>query len=243
MTAFSVTTEQFSGPIDILLRMIEKRKMPINDVSLASITDDYIHFLQNIEKNSLSDQTHFILVASTLTLIKSKSILPTIDLTDDEESDIDALKKRLEIFSLYQHSSKHIKQKFTPEGIRFYSQTAKRQISFQPHSSIEKNKLQQALQEVFASVPQVEKKDSEKAYIRVAIHIEEMMDSLTERIQKTFSGDFSEFIKTYTGTVTEARDKKVYNAVGFLAMLELIKKGTLHVLQEHNFSNIRLEKS
>jgi segregation and condensation protein A len=242
MASFLVTTEQYEGPIDALLSMIEKRKLPVNDISLAAITDDYISFLRQLDSRSISDQTHFIVIASTLTLIKSKSILPSIDLSDEEESDIEALKKRLELFSLYQNASHKLKSVYSSSKNWFHPQSSKRKITFQPDPKVTAHDLRDSLREVFVNMPQASKKEPEKAYIRVAVHIEEMMDSLTHRMQKAISEDFSSFIKTYTNETKEPREKKVYNVVGFLAMLELVKKGTLHVLQDQNFSNISIEK-
>ena len=60
--SFKINVENFEGPIDALLQMIEKRKMTISDISLAEIADDYIHFIQKLENESLSNMTHFIFV-------------------------------------------------------------------------------------------------------------------------------------------------------------------------------------
>jgi hypothetical protein len=71
-----IKSEIFEGPLDLLLSLIEKRKLLINEVSLAKITDDYIAHIQNASEQSMRDQSNFILIASTLLLIKSKSLLP-----------------------------------------------------------------------------------------------------------------------------------------------------------------------
>jgi segregation and condensation protein A len=92
---FLVKTEAFEGPLDLLLHLIEKRKLLINEVSLIKITDDYIEYIQSHDNISLKNNAHFILVASTLVLIKSKSLLPTLELTREEEQDIEDLEARI----------------------------------------------------------------------------------------------------------------------------------------------------
>ena len=94
-SAYTVKTEAFEGPLDILLSLIEKRKLHINDVSLSKVADDFIAYINSIEEFPLEESADFILIASTLILIKSKSLLPTLDLSIEEEEDISTLEDRL----------------------------------------------------------------------------------------------------------------------------------------------------
>ena len=73
---FTVKTQSFEGPLDLLLDLIEKRKLFINDISLVKVTDDFIAHVRQFENLPMAESAHFILVASTLLLIKSKSLLP-----------------------------------------------------------------------------------------------------------------------------------------------------------------------
>ena len=239
MNAFTVTTEKFSGPIDALLQMIEKRKMPINDISLADITDDYIRFVQGLDEDSLSNKTHFIFIAATLTLIKSKSLLPALDLTDEEEGDIDELKRRIALLKEFQTASLGIKSRFQLQPQFYYPKTPKREISFQPYISLTQKNIHEALLSVLNEVP--EKPETKKeGYVKIAVHIEEMMQSLEDRITQALKTDFDSFIGSHINNTTESRQVRVYKVVGFLAMLELVKNGALKVLQKKNFSSIEI---
>ena len=82
---FEIQHEQFKGPFELLLNLIEERKLLINEVSLSKVTDDFITYLQQQEKFPMGESAHFILVAATLILIKSKSLLPTLELTSEEQ--------------------------------------------------------------------------------------------------------------------------------------------------------------
>ena len=240
--SFKVTIENFEGPIDALLQMIEKRKLAINDLSLAEITDDYIRFVSSLDNETLSNKTHFIFVASTLTLIKSKSLLPGLDLTEEEQGDIEDLKRRIELFKVFQESAQILKAKIGTRPIMFGSRSPKRSVEFNPHEGITLAVLRHSLAAVFAEVPEKPKLEKE-ATVRIAVHIEEMMDSLERRIQKAIKGDFNSFLGNYIKADMPPKQVRVYKVVGFLAMLELVKNGILHVLQDRNFSNIEIEKS
>src|SRR3990167_10380841 len=100
MTAkFAVKTQVFEGPLDLLLELISKRKLFVNDVSLSQVTDDFIAYIQEHDEFPLSESAEFILVASTLMLIKSRSLLPTLELTEEEEESIHDLEDRLALYA------------------------------------------------------------------------------------------------------------------------------------------------
>ena len=69
---FKIKTDVFEGPLELLLSLVEKRKLFINEISLAKIADDYIQHLEHHNAIPMEDSANFILVASTLVLIKSK---------------------------------------------------------------------------------------------------------------------------------------------------------------------------
>lgn len=235
---FKVNIEEFEGPIGLLLELIEKRKMPINDISLAEITDDFIRYIGAMETDLLSDKTYFIFVASTLVLIKSKSILPTLELTEEETQDINSLKKRIELFKIYQDASLELKSHMQKLPGFYYPKARKKEIIFSPHEGITPKTLYESMTLVFTEVPE-KPKTKKEGYIKIAVHIEEMMISLEERI-KTAATDFHSFVGNFMGDVTEPKQIRTYRVVGFLAMLELVKNGALDVLQENNFSDIAI---
>src|SRR3990167_6957510 len=96
--SYTVKTAAFEGPLDLLLDLVTKRKLFVNDVSLSQVTDDFIHYLEEHEEFPIGESAEFIVVASTLLLIKSRSLLPMIKLTDEEEESIHDLEDRLVIY-------------------------------------------------------------------------------------------------------------------------------------------------
>lgn len=241
MSTFRVTIENFEGPIDALLQMIEKRRLPINDITLVDIADDYIRFVSNMDSIALSERTQFIFIASTLTLIKSKSLLPSLQLNDEEEGDIEELKRRIHLLKVYQEGSEVLKKYMRSKPAWHFPRPRKREIKFQPHSDIKKESLYDAILHVFHQVPEVVNTKKEGS-VTIAVHIEHMMESLEKRIKIAIETDFNSFLGEHIKDGMEPKQVRVYKVVGFLAMLELVKNGAMHVMQKKNFSNINLEQ-
>ncbi|MCX6712768.1 MAG: segregation/condensation protein A, partial [Candidatus Vogelbacteria bacterium] len=98
MEEFLLKMANFEGPLDLLLSLIEKRKLHVSDVSLAQVTDDYIAFIRSGENISVENMANFILIASTLILIKSYSLISTLAVTEEEKADIKDLENRLKLY-------------------------------------------------------------------------------------------------------------------------------------------------
>ena len=96
---FKIAVGEFEGPNDLLLQLIEKKKLHISEVALADVAESFINHMQAsqaaISKAVMAD---FIYVASTLMLIKSLALLPTIETTPEEMASIEELEKRLALF-------------------------------------------------------------------------------------------------------------------------------------------------
>ena len=234
MPDFTIKTEHFEGPLELLLGMVEKRKLFINDFSLAQIADDYITFINKLENFPLRDITDFIVIASTLILIKSKSLLPNLELTLEEEEDIVDLEKRLKEYKLIKSLTKHIQERFG-RNVIFNSPGVNREPIFAPDKTISKESLLTAVTETIKRFPIVEKKENPKASIKKVISLEEMIDDLTVRIKSSLRLTFKEFAGT------SSKGEKVNLIVGFLAILELFKGGLVNLSQHENFSDIHIE--
>ena len=82
MAAFTVSTQQFNGPLETLFNLIEERKLSVSDVSLAEVTDAYLSYVEQLPELPLGETSQFILVASTLLLIKSRQLLPMLEFSN-----------------------------------------------------------------------------------------------------------------------------------------------------------------
>ena len=82
---YELKTEQFSGPIEKLWELIEEKKLEITELNLAEVTADFLNYLKTIEKVEPKLLADFVVIASRLLLIKSKALLPNLELTVEEE--------------------------------------------------------------------------------------------------------------------------------------------------------------
>jgi len=231
-TVYKVKTESFEGPLDLLLSLIEKRKLFINDISLSKVSDDYVTYIQTMENFPIADSADFILIASTLLLIKSKSLLPNLTLTEEEQGDIENLELRLKIYQRMRELSKHVKDKFG-DMIIFPAQPRKTELVFSPDESMTTTNFYQAIKNVICNLPKPEK-TLPKVIVKKIISLEETIENLTKRIQSSFKMSFREFSKF-------GQQEKVNVIVSFLAMLELVKQGVVRVNQERRTDDIQME--
>jgi len=229
---YQVKTHIFEGPLDTLLSLIEKRKLFINDISLAQVADDYIAYVKNLENFPIADSAHFILIASTLVLIKSKSLLPTLSLTEEEQGGIDDLQKRLVEYQKYKELSKHLRVRFG-KNIEYIRLPSKEKIVvFAPDKNTTVSKIFEIIKSVIRQIPK--KEFIPKAIVEKVISLEEMIESLTERIRKSMRMSFKDF----SG---HGKAEKLNVIVSFLAVLELVKQGIIRVTQDKEFRDIHME--
>jgi segregation and condensation protein A len=231
-TGFNITTDRYSGPLDLLIELIEKRKFLVNDISIASVADDYMQYVTQFEKSPLHDMAEFIVLASTLLLLKSKSLLPVLQLTDAEEESIDTLEIRLKHYQIYRNASKILIDTFGKKRQyerRFVPHTKPLFVT-DPYTTT--TALHRALVDVIAHLPK--KIEKPKVRVKTVVSLETMMLRLKERIEKQFTCTFSEF----TGSNAE----RVTIVVGFLAILEMIKQGSITVTQSEKFHDIAIER-
>ncbi|HAS80527.1 TPA: hypothetical protein DD445_00760 [Candidatus Nomurabacteria bacterium] len=239
---YQIKTKSFEGPFHLLLSLIEERKFFINDLSLAQVTEDYLNYLKKLQEDEsfLRDKktfeiSNFIVVAATLVLIKSKSLLPNLSLTSEEESDISILEDRLKLYELYTKLGGHVKDMFGEKIIFAPLERKNDVLIFLPDDQITKESMMTFAHDVLDKIPK--KVFLPKVEVKKVMSIEEMIDKLTERIEGALKMSFKDF----SGAI-KTREEKVVVIVGFLAMLELIRQGILHAVQENNFEDIMIEK-
>ncbi len=229
---FKVKTQSFEGPLDLLLDLIEKRKLFISDISLAKVTDDFIAHIRQFENMPMGESAHFILIASALLLIKSKSLLPDLTLTTEEQGDIRDLEIRLKIYKRIKEASVHISNMFGERIIFPQSQTKPIVPIFAPDPTFTLEKALMSLKDLINRLPKQEKLPQH--VVKKVISLEDMINTLTNRVSSHLRMSFKEFTK-------EHKENRVNVIVSFLAMLELVKEGVLLVSQEATFSDIHME--
>lgn len=229
---YQVKTETFEGPLELLLELVEKRKLFINEISLAKIADEYIAKLKEFQTLPVETVSNFLIVASTLVLIKSKSLLPTLSLTQEEQSDIKDLEDRLREYQRIRELSLHVKKRFGETILFSKGQPRTREVRFTPSAEITTTSIMSSMRNVMVNLPR--KIPLPNVVVRKVISIEEMMERLTTRITSNLKLNFKEF----SGM---GKEDRVHIIVSFLAMLELVKQGVIGVTQETHGGDIHME--
>lgn len=228
-TGFRIKTEAYEGPFELILDLIEKRQLSINELSLAQVTDDYIQFVRGHGQFPMEDAAQFIGIAATLLLIKSKSLIPELELSGDEEEDVDELKRRLAEYEKVREMMRELAKIF---GKRVMISAGERapEVVFAPARDLTLERLEAALADALAALEKEEQLP--EARVRPMVTIEEMMDSLLSRAQKAMTMSFKEF--------AAGSKEKVEVIVSFLALLELVKEGALEAKQHESFADITI---
>jgi len=205
-------------------------------VSLAQVTDDFIRYIEEHEEFPLGESAEFIVVASTLMLVKSRSLLPGLILTEDEEESIEDLEHRLRLHAYFKELSGEIKRIYGKEIIFEKTPTKNHPIIFSPDGKTDVENLSLSLETLLNTLPKVD--NLPKVAVRKMISLEETILSLSERIKASLKMNFKELYGT-EGEMTQ--EKKVSIIVGFLAMLELVKRGIIRATQSTE-GEIEMEK-
>ncbi len=239
-SVFTVKSPIFEGPLDLLLSLIEKRSLHINDISLAAVADDYLAYIKNLSEFPSKDVAHFLLIASTLVLIKSRSLLPDFTLTAEEEADVKDLETRLNLYREAKRLTKHLEAGFAGAALHAPLRSPlENEVLFAPHATITTNALLESVRGIIAALPKPE--TLRRAVVETVMTLEDMMGRLSERITSALKMRFSEFAKSHHAGAHTPQEKKVNTIVSFLAMLELVKQGILSVQQHKEFSDIEME--
>ncbi len=214
----AVKTAAYEGPLDVLLELIEKRKLLINDISLSQVADDFIAYVETHPELPVEETAEFISLASTLLLIKSRSLLPALDLTPEESRDIKQLEYRLAVYQLMKEASKGLERlnnPYLPEGAEPVEEPL-----FIPDSSITLASLRAAAQTLIEGFPST--LTLPKVEVKKIRSLEETIQDLATRIGTAFRMNFKDFSKGERHTVI----------VSFLALLELVKQGIIKATQD-----------
>ena len=229
---FAIKTEVFEGPMELLLDLVEKRKLLINDISLAEVTDEYLQQVSLMQELSLPNTSQFVSLAATLLLIKSKSLLPVLDFSEEELGTIDDLEERLKLYQIYRDAAKAISERFGSKVMHRRRYVMKAEPIFLPDDNCTVEQLREAIQRVVSDLPVKEVRS--KVQLRKVVSLEEMVERLHKRIETQVKLRFSDLL--------ENDQEKTTVIVGFLAILESVKQGSILVAQISRFEEIEIEK-
>lgn len=224
-------TEQFEGPLEVLLRLIEEQKLSIAMVSLAEVADKFLLYIRAQREFPLAEVADFLGIAATLILIKSKTLLPSLELTEEEQESVEELERRLALHEQFHRLGEEVITERYGKQVLFtrgFSLTA--QAGFIPPEGVTAGKLATAISELVRVLPFVE--TLPKAVVERVVSLEEKMSELERRLAKGLKMSLADMT---------SRDKSDI-IVGFLAILELVKQGLFAVEQQKTFHSIHISR-
>ncbi len=229
---YQIKIEKFEGPLALLLEMIEKRKLSINDVSLADVTDQYVEYLRKLEGFPLEEVSGFVVIASTLILIKSASLIPSFELSEEEAGDVKNLERRLQIYAQIRNFAAGLGNHFGKNIMLGREAFSGVSFGFLEPKDLTREKLFSVLKRIIENLPQ--KEILPKAIIKKVVTLEKKIEEIISRIHQQIEISFSGI---------SAKKEKIEVIISFLAILELIKRGFVIVEQKAVFDNIKIKKN
>ena len=241
----TVKLQVFEGPLDLLLHLLEKNKVNIYDIPIVEITNQYMEYIAEMKRQDLNVVSEFLVMAATLIDIKSRMLLPAPETEDEEEEDPRAeLVQQLLEYKMYKCMAYELKDRqmdagrvmykkpTIPEEVRAY------ELPVDIHELISDITLSR-LHEIFESImkKQQDKIDPLRSKFgkieKEEVSLEDKMEDL-----KKYAAGHRHF--SFRGLLT-AQSSKVEVIVTFLAILELMKMGTIRISQEHIFDDIQID--
>ena len=234
---YEVKIDNFEGPLDLLLHLFKESKVDIWEISIADIAEEYLAYIQRMEKLNLDIASEYLVMASELIEMKSRMLLPRQekDVGEEEEEDPkERLIRRLVEYQKYKEVTKNFKeleslrQEFytkAPDNLKEYVEEG-----VVPSSDVTLEDLMLAFQK-FLNRKELEK-PLQTTVTKKEITVEERRKSIRDILTKRKRVDFFELFEVVT---------KEYIVVTFLAILEMAKKQELLIKQESDFSQIMIE--
>ena len=240
--ALPVNIENFEGPLDLLLHLIDVNKFNIFDIPIVEITEQYLEFVRNMETKDLNVMSEFLVMAATLLEIKAKMLLPVEVNEEGEEIDPrEELVQKLLEYKMYKYMSYELKDRMQDAAKAMYKEpTIPEEVEgYIEPVDLEKllgNLTLQKLNEIFQSVMKRQNEKIDPVRSKFG-KIEKEEVSLEDKL------DFVESYAREHGTFSfrkllEGQKSKMQIVVTFLAILELMKVGKIVIKQEATFADI-----
>lgn len=243
---FKLEFVEFEGPLDLLLHLIDKNKVNIYDIPIALITDQYMEYIGEMKRHDMSIMSEFMVMAATLLDIKAKMLLPQEVKADDEEEDVDPraeLVAQLLEYKMYKYISGELKDRqMDADKLMFREKNLPEEVmEYEEPVDLEElvgDMTLTKLNAIFRSI--MKRKDDRIDPVRSKFgKIQKEEVSMEEKMEYLKNYAYSHKSFSFRGMLTAA-SSKVEVIVTFLAILELMKSGTVVIQQDNLFDDIMI---
>ena len=232
---YQVNLDKFSGPLDFLLSLIEEKKMAIGEIVLSQVTDQFLEYLKKVQEDENYQRVlaDFLVVASRLILIKSRTLLPGLVLSQEEEGDIKELEERLKAYQQIKIGGREL-GKWTKDRSSYFGKDSylNMPVVFYPPQNISVENLYEIYKSFLKTLPQIEKLEEKNLQRVVTLEqkIQELKTRITMAVEASFA-DISRGVKT-----------KIDVILSFLAVLMLCRTRVLELSQNEIFGDIKIKQ-
>ena len=237
-----VKLQVFEGPLDLLLHLIDKNKIDIYDIPIVEITNQYMEYIDAMEKEDLNVMSEFLLMAATLLDIKCKMLLPKEENEDGEEEDPrQELVEQLLEYKLYKYMAQELKDKENDSECTMYKDASIPDEVLDYEEPVDMDallgdltlaKLNVIFQDVMKR--QVNKIDPVRSKFgkiqKEEVTLPDKLEYVTEYARNHQKFSFRELLNK--------QSSKTQIVVTFLAVLQLMKEGTISIEQDQPFDDI-----
>lgn len=224
-----ISLQQFQGPLDLLLTLIQKQKLDISKISLSKVADQYLKFIDENQNIPFNDLLDFLSLASQLIILKTRALLPYLSADDAEESENNLIVK-LQNYQLYLSLAKKLQNRLENQQCQCFSRLSK-SINF----NIDKTCLSLPLLQKIAERLLTQRiQPMPITALRKVFNIQEKIKQINDYLKQKTSCLFSDLI--------EQQSSKIEIIISFLAMLELNKVGIVLISQKEMFEEIIIMK-
>lgn len=235
--AYQVSLKQFDGPLDLLLTLIGKARIDIQDIFVSEITEQYLEYMEGVDELDMDSASEFLQMAATLVEIKSRAMLPKPPKVEDEEglSPEEALIRQLTEYKRFKEASAQMQQLET-EAKDIITKLPEEFPLPPPEvelTGLTLDKLTKAFARVLMRLEEKNSGSEEKRQIRRdTFTVAQCMSRISRMVKKGRTAFSALFADMYT------KDEVI---TMFMAMLEMVKHSKLRISQTNAFGEIFLE--
>jgi len=236
---YAIKIDNFEGPLDLLCHLIDKNKMNIYDIKISEIADQYIEYINQMEENNLEVTSEFLVMASTLLLIKSKGLLPN-QVEAEEELTEEQLIQRIIEYKKYKEITSKLRANYEEFSKRFFKiaeiielpkQKLEVEYSKEILPDLYKKLIERNNEKINQNAKNIERIAITETYT-VASKVKEMFKELVRKPKFVFN-------KLYS--LSKCNKQEVVTA--FTGLLELSRRNKVTTVQETLFGDITVEKT
>lgn len=235
---YEIKIENFAGPLDLLCHLIEKNKMDIYDIRISEITDQYVEYLNKMESMNLEIASEFLIMASTLIYLKSKSLLPK-QVEEEKELTEEELIQRIIEYKKYKEISKKIRENYNLYSDRIFKREEELEL---PKQNLEREYNSDIIPDLYSKLINRNEEKINKNSVNiekiaitdtytVSSKVKEIFKALVNKPRVVFNKLFS---------LSEHNKQEVVTA--FSGLLELSRRSKVTTIQESLFDDIIIEK-